>query len=146
MKIDIQDIFYSTGSLKSFETTVDLSGEEYSDYQEFESPVSVKGTFRNRSGVVTLDIHLSAALCCVCDRCLQSFIWTVSKNFHHVVTSQQEDSDIIIDKNGMVDISMLIWEDILLEMPSKMLCTENCVGICPVCGKNLNDGLCPCEQ
>jgi uncharacterized protein len=48
--------------------------------------------------------------------------------------------------NDNIDLSVLLREDILLELPSKVLCKTNCKGICAVCGKNLNDGSCSCNK
>ena len=44
------------------------------------------------------------------------------------------------------DLDPLITEDIFLDLPSKLLCSEDCKGLCPVCGKNRNEGDCGCEK
>jgi len=44
-----------------------------------------------------------------------------------------------------VDLTANIREDIILELPQRALCQEDCRGLCPLCGKNLNDGPCQCR-
>ena len=44
-----------------------------------------------------------------------------------------------------MDLDELIRTDILLELPTKFLCKEDCKGLCPTCGKNLNEGACNCQ-
>ena len=40
----------------------------------------------------------------------------------------------------------LLRDDILLDLPTKFLCTDDCKGLCPTCGKDLNDGPCQCVK
>ena len=48
--------------------------------------------------------------------------------------------------DGKLDLSQLALEDVFLSLPSKLLCKEDCKGICPQCGKNLNEGPCGCKK
>ena len=45
-----------------------------------------------------------------------------------------------------LDLDELLTEDLLLDVPSKFLCSPDCKGLCPSCGKNLNHGDCDCQQ
>jgi uncharacterized protein len=73
-----------------------------------------------------------------CDRCLAE------------VTVPVEDSDVchhIEDVEGLVvDLTDDIREDILLVFPLSCLCQDECLGLCPTCGANLNEGPCSCES
>lgn len=74
----------------------------------------------------------------VCSRCLATFELTVHVGqfvFHQEL--QGED---------FVDLTANIREDILLELPQRALCGPKCKGLCPSCGKNLNEGDCQCER
>lgn len=46
----------------------------------------------------------------------------------------------------MLDLEELILSDILLELPTKLLCKEDCKGLCPHCGCNLNHQSCDCNK
>ena len=52
----------------------------------------------------------------------------------------------IVIPDGKLDLAQLTWEDLLLFLPSKLLCRDDCKGICPQCGKNLNEGTCECKK
>ena len=47
--------------------------------------------------------------------------------------------------NDTLDITDIVRENILAELPLKILCVEDCQGLCPKCGKNLNQGQCDCD-
>ena len=44
-----------------------------------------------------------------------------------------------------LDTEILIYNELLMSLPMKVLCKETCKGLCPVCGKNRNDGECGCD-
>ena len=59
----------------------------------------------------------------------------------------EEDTGEFIVVEGMrLDLTALVREDLLLALPAKFLCREDCKGLCPMCGKNLNDGSCSCKK
>jgi uncharacterized protein len=55
-----------------------------------------------------------------------------------------ENSDIVLIENASVDIDEVVSSAIILESDMQLLCSEDCKGLCPVCGKNLNEGPCDC--
>lgn len=59
-----------------------------------------------------------------------------------------EDNRVVFkDKNAVViDMGALLWEEFVLTLPTKPLCRKDCKGVCPTCGKNLNEGICACED
>jgi uncharacterized protein len=93
-----------------------------------------------------------------CDRCLEPFHKKVESQFHVYLVvpregSDQEeiellDEDMEVDfvKGDAVDLSDVIREQIYLSLPMRSVCKENCRGLCPVCGANLNETSCPCGK
>ena len=65
---------------------------------------------------------------------------------HYLVTSLSGDQndDYIETPDHTIDLDELLTADILLELPSKFLCSDNCKGLCPKCGANLNETTCNC--
>ena len=58
----------------------------------------------------------------------------------------EEDNDSYIEvQDYQLDLDELIRADILLELPTKFLCSPDCKGLCPKCGRNLNEGPCGCN-
>ena len=56
----------------------------------------------------------------------------------------EEDSSYIEDK--YLDLDILIFDEVVPKLPSRVLCKEDCKGLCPVCGTNLNEKECGCDR
>ena len=88
-----------------------------------------------------------------CDRCLedvrQEFILSFTKNVDLSVSDAElqegfDESNYIEGHN--LDVDKMLFNEILIGWPTKVLCSEDCKGICNVCGQNLNLGTCGCED
>lgn len=87
----------------------------------------------------------------VCSRCLEDFDNTVVTKFEAIIVSkldEDEESDEIqlVITDGCVNLDEIIKQMIYLSMPMKSLCKQDCKGICPTCGVNLNLEECKCEN
>ncbi len=113
----------------------------------FSRPAEVKGTIVNRAGVVMLCYSVEFTLSVVCDRCLAGFERDFRYDFEHIlVRSVNTDNDeYIITESDSLDLDELVIADILLQIPSKMLCRDDCKGLCPHCGTDLNFNECNCN-
>ena len=68
--------------------------------------------------------------------------------FQHVLVNalnDEENDTFLLVENESIELDDLLREDILLELPTKFLCKPDCKGLCPQCGKNLNEGKCGCS-
>ena len=88
-----------------------------------------------------------------CDRCLESVQVPFNLEFTKNVDLQESDNvqaDDLDEKNYIdgynLDVDKLLYNEILIGWPMKILCSEDCKGICNVCGQNLNQGSCDCED
>ncbi len=100
--------------------------------------------------------HVEVTIRQVCSRCLDDFSQTVHSEFDLLYlpaealrgeTSHElhrDEGTVGFYRNDQIDISDILREQILLNTPMKPLCSENCSGICPTCGKNLNEDSCNC--
>ena len=95
------------------------------------------------SGVVTGEYHT------VCGRCLadidENFSVDIKENFIHI-SDDDEENDGYTYEGGHIDLTASLIDNILLDLPSVMLCREDCRGLCSSCGKNLNEGNCSCDH
>ncbi len=104
---------------------------------ELKEPTKINCVFTLKGDKVSIKIEISGLLSANCDRCLENF----NKDINIV-----EKRDIKFDEFGEeFDISEEVFQDILLSLPMKFLCSETCKGICPECGKNLNYEECSCK-
>jgi uncharacterized protein len=61
------------------------------------------------------------------------------------ITPEEEDQALWIDEHHILDLSEVIRQDVLLAIPMSVTCREDCRGLCPNCGQDLNQGKCSCE-
>lgn len=95
------------------------------------------------------ELELSAALSC--DRCLKTVPYTFSLKFSSKVLSpelgaavSEEDADTCLI-GYQFDADELVYNEISINWPMKILCKPDCKGICSVCGRDLNEGACECD-
>ena len=90
-----------------------------------------------------------------CDRCLESVATVFNLNISRItkgnVTDESEVESEDLDEANYIDgytldVDQLVGSEILIGWPTKILCSEDCKGICNVCGQNLNQGTCNCED
>jgi uncharacterized protein len=75
-----------------------------------------------------------------CHRCLGRYEYPVSS------TDYIWEQPVRLSGDEIIDLTEGIREEIILNLPLKNLCSEDCLGLCPRCGKNLNEGPCGCPQ
>ena len=59
--------------------------------------------------------------------------------------NNEDNGDFVLVDNYQLPLDSLVEADLILSLPSKVLCREDCRGLCPHCGKDLNEGLCGCK-
>lgn len=83
----------------------------------------------------------------ICARCLKEFDFEKELKFQRLYSTQaKEGKEILLIKNGQINIGQPLREELLISLPLKPLCQENCQGICPTCGQDLNQGECQCSK
>lgn len=149
MILDLEPIFNNEGMVKEFSYELDLSEQELSGVKPFSTPVRVSGSVGNHTGVVELSAKADFVLDMDCDRCAKPIKLALTADiFHTLVTSLNDEAndELLLVNELRFDLDPLVTEDIFLELPSKFLCSEDCKGVCPKCGKDLNTGSCSCEK
>lgn len=128
--------------------TVDLTHVRLRGRRIIPELVSISGEAAVREGVVTLNCTWRYNLSMVCDRCLKPFEREVTQHSSHIVVreiSGPDRGEFVVSPSGKVDLTDLGVNDIVPELPARMLCREDCQGICPVCGQNRNEADCGCS-
>ena len=153
MLLQLKKVFDEAGRSVEIDETVPAKElNELRPYDTFAAPLTIKGKVKNRAGLVVLDMTVSTVLGQTCDRCLKAFEREYVRSFTHtLVTSlangedEEGYEDYVVCPDNSLEIGELALTDLMLDMPSKILCKEDCAGLCPVCGKDLNEGSCGCE-
>jgi uncharacterized protein len=142
----------SIGSTRAYE--INEAADIIGDGKEY----AVKGNCRllrtQRSILVKCKLKTAVELSCC--RCLgrfrqpleiefeEEYFPTVDVNTGATLSPPEEASVFTIDEYHILDLAEGIRQYALIALPMKALCDENCAGLCPKCGKNLNQGKCDC--
>lgn len=115
--------------------------------ESLSEPIAIKGVIENRAGVVTIDYNCKFTLNLVCDRCLKEFKREYDYNFNHTLiqATNTNNDEYVVCPDNTLDLNELAISDLLLQLPTKILCREDCRGLCYVCGQDLNEGECNCS-
>lgn len=132
--------------------------EETVDVVEGGNPSLVKGelTFLRIDRGILVSGTLDTLARYICGRCLNPFEQPLALKIEEeylpilsvLASAVNEVSDaetFTIDENHEIDLEEALRQYVLLAMPIKPLCNVNCLGLCPSCGKNLNEGHCLCS-
>lgn len=148
MLLELKNLFLEDGGIKNLHYEMDLSQVAFSGARPFITPVSVEAQAENRAGAIHLKAEVAFDFCCPCDRCAADTRKAYRFSFQHVLVNalnDEENDTFLLVENESIELDDLLQEDILLELPTKFLCKPDCRGLCPQCGKNLNEGECDCS-
>ena len=149
MLIQCRPLFMGEVFSLPINTKLDFSQVEFQGGYPFRDPFTITGEVTVRAGVVTLSARAVFVFHGACDRCLTPFMKIYDISLEHTLVTtleNEENDDFILLDNYQLNLDDLVLADILLELPYKSLCREDCRGLCPLCGKNLNEGLCGCNR
>ncbi len=124
MRLDLRDIIHVPGAVKPFSFSFDLSDMDFYGQKPVCEPVQVEGKVVNRAErVKTVEVRRMLA----------------------TELQDEEDDEIILLDGSILDAGEIMTTEFILEMDTKNLCREDCRGICPGCGADLNTEPCKCK-
>jgi uncharacterized protein len=154
MRIELDNPERGGGSFAQTYQPDELTFDEH-DLRLLE-PVSIAGRIRRRDREVELRGKLATKVAVACGRCLKSVELLVEVEFTERFAPavawkdeeqhelQQEDLDLAVFDGEGIELADLVREEIILAMPGHTLCQEQCKGLCPDCGTDLNLSSCDC--
>ena len=151
MLLGLSQIIDRPGASVSFSVSVDLSDLCYGVSYPVSEPVLAEGNVRNTAGVLVMQGSIATTIHGICDRCASEFHRKVEFPIDVVLVTkleseENEDEWVFPLEGDSADLDDIVRTVFVLNLDSKLLCKENCKGICPKCGKNLNDGPCNCRK
>lgn len=151
MQLDFTNLFNSSSEVIDVDYNVPLLDFDYSSYKPLINGADVKGRAYCKADVVYMDLRISFDFVGICDRCADDVNKHYSFDLNKIVVPKLENEnddydDYIVVENNVLDLDDLIYQEIQLFLPSKMLCKEDCRGLCSKCGKNLNYEKCDCKK
>ncbi len=148
MLLDLKPLFAGSRDFLSVEFEMDLSEFEFLGVKPLPSPVAISGKIVSRAGIVESDLNCKVEYVGVCDRCLKETVKSYTVNIGRVIVvslENEENDDIAVVPDMQLDLEDFCYPDIVMSLPTKLLCKDSCKGLCSVCGKNLNEGDCGCQ-
>lgn len=156
MKIQLNDILAVEESLDYSEPVAVLNtmlASASGDY-EFTDPLQVHVTYTRAQLDLFFEGEVRGRATAVCGRCLESFPLVVAQEFSLVLTPATPltgeielapgDLTQSFYEGTEIDLTPLMYEQIMLALPTRPLCGEECRGLCLQCGNNRNTGECAC--
>jgi uncharacterized protein len=145
-------------NLASFDDRKEFFFEADKSEISFDKGIELVGTMKvelslTKDGLssVVVEGRMDGEVEMTCSRCLSVFIAPVTVGFAVIfkeknsMTDDDRESDVYEYENNEIDLYPYLRETMILELPVKQVCAEDCKGLCPVCGKNRNEEPCKCE-
>ena len=148
MKINLREIIDIPGSSLPFECELEFDNLDFLSIARYNSLTRAAGRIVNIAGALELQGELFYDAAMICDRCLEEYDVKkkVELNIHLAKELQDEDNaNIFLLDGDFLDLGEVLETCFILEMETKSLCSEECAGICPDCGANLNFASCSCK-
>ena len=151
MLLGLSKIIDSPGASVSFSTSVDLSDLRYGVSYPVTEPVLASGQVRNTAGVLVMTGSIKTCIHGACDRCAADFDREIDFPIDVVLVTElanedSEDEWVFPLEGDSADLDDIVRTVFVLNLDSKLLCKDDCKGLCCRCGKNLNDGPCNCQK
>ena len=151
MLLGLSKIIDSPGASVPFSVSVDLSDLRYGVSCPVSEPVVAQGVVRNTAGVLLMKGNVTTTIHGICDRCAAEFDRFIDFPIDVVLVTElsneeNEDEWVFPLEGDSADLDDIVRTVFVLNLDSKLLCKDDCKGLCHRCGKNLNDGPCNCQK
>lgn len=151
MIIDVSSVLKETGGKTAVEGTVELPDVElYGNSCKFSEPVSISGSISNNGKTLVLDADCGGAVTTRCARCAKEIRKDIAFHINEALVQGEkktdEFEDIIVFEKNDVNIDEIVYNNFIINSPARYLCKDDCKGLCPKCGADLNEGECGCGE
>lgn len=147
LQMNVARLKHSPGISASFNLCeeippLEMQGEKVA----FAGPVRASLTAANTGGALKVEGSASGNLRLTCGRCLErfDFPFTVPVEEVFVFAAEKAAEDAVVFTGDVLDVTQEVYSGVILALPMKLLCREDCPGLCPRCGQKLADGPCGC--
>ena len=150
MKLSLREIIEVPG--KGVDFSCDLETEDllFPSIVRYLTAPHAEGRVFNEAGVLRMEGEIRTELLCLCDRCAGEFESTKMTPLSAVIVEKNDDNaddpELFFLDGDEIDLDEILSTLFILSMDTKFLCREDCKGLCPKCGRNLNLGPCGCGK
>ena len=150
MQIRLQELATMPDYRARFDYTIDLSKEKVGFEFPFRQPVRLEGEVSDDAGAITLSATVYAHVTTRCARCGKPVEYDKETDVEFLLVKELEGEeedlrdDVYLVESDVVELDDILIPELILDMEMAVVCDEDCKGLCPKCGKNLNQGECGC--
>ena len=154
MRIEIEKLEAGRGGFAHIYQPDEL--DPVDDRVQLVQPVQIKGNVNRTGNEVSVSGHVETRAQLECDRCLKPVELPVNADFaleyitgadyesSSAAALSEEEMSVSVFDGESIDVDEIVKEQILLALPARTLCREDCKGMCPECGMDRNAGDCNC--
>ena len=150
MQIRLQELATMPDYRARFDYTIDLSKEEVGFEFPFRQPVRLEGEVSDDAGAITLSATVYAHVTTRCARCGKPVEYDKETDVEFLLVKELEGEeedlrdDVYLVESDVVELDDILIPELILDMEMAVVCDEDCKGLFPKCGQNLNQGECGC--
>ncbi len=148
MRLDLREIIEIPGGSVPFECDIETDRLDFPSVRAYKAKPHAVGRVYNEAGILHLEGELTAEMTCICDRCGCDFDSVKLTELDATIVEEDTgvNPELFILQGDEIDLDEILSTCFILDMETKFLCKEDCKGLCPDCGKNLNLGPCGCRK
>lgn len=149
MIIDLKRVFAGENESLPISYALDLSNVEYKGLYPLKKPVNIVGNIVNKASLIRFNAKITYEYDALCDRCgcdaTRKHTVVVDKSLATSIEGEESDT-ILLVPDMKLNLDEFLYEEVIVSLPMKHLCSNECKGVCLKCGKNLNEGECGCPK
>lgn len=145
MALDLRELIAGTVSNVPF--AFEGSSDGYSD-DILQGTVRANGLIENHAGFIFLKGEIVLQGTFRCARCCKEFPQEIRFPMDYKIAeslANEDEEEFLLLEDGQLDLEETIRSQLYTEMPYRFLCKSDCKGLCPKCGKDLNEETCSCN-
>jgi uncharacterized protein len=149
MKVDIGNVLKNENTSLDIAYSLDMSDVEFYGEYPLKTPLDIAGKVVNTAGMVELLLRITGNIDTQCARCLKELKVSVDLSLRNYLVTElsnpeEGNDEMIVVESNQLDLDDIVRTSVILNIAQKNLCKEDCKGLCPVCGRDLNEGTCGC--
>ena len=155
LAIDVPGELFAPAETATFSGAYDMGAFEFGpDSYEALGPLPFSVTLTNVGGALLVQGSISGSVRTSCSRCLEAAEYDVESDVegYFIIEGEGEAPDDMDDdefdvlpESNRIDLEPLLRAAVLADLPLVPVCDDDCKGLCPICGANLNEGPCGCK-
>lgn len=144
MTINVTECLKNPGETFLLDVSFPIQDINYNGCSYQVQNMSIVGKYVFSDERITLDARLTATVKSECVRCLGDAFYNIDAQIkEHLSKTNSDDFKIV---NNSIDLAEIAEENIIFNLPEAMLCKQDCKGLCPNCGTDLNKKTCDCND